>query len=63
MNDYLKPMTRGELTTDEDGKKHFTYGKLRLNVTEHFVENGKTFSEILDEMVLAKARGLDKAVI
>lgn len=63
MDDFLKPTTRGELIIDEDGKKHFIYGKLRLNITEHFVENGKTFSEILDEMVLAKARGLDKVVI
>ena len=63
MDDFLKPTTRGEIIIDEDGKKHFIYGKFRLNVTEHFVENGKTFSEILDEMVLAKARGLDKVVI
>lgn len=59
MDDSLdKPTTRGELTIGEDGKIHFTYGKLRLNVTEHFAENGKTFSELLDEIILARAKEL-----
>lgn len=58
MEDFLKPVMRGELTTDENGKKHFVYGKTRLNITEHFAENGKTFSEILDEIVLNRAQEL-----
>ncbi|MCM1222427.1 MAG: hypothetical protein NC548_48960 [Lachnospiraceae bacterium] len=55
MDDYLKPVMRGTLTTDENGQKHFVYGKLRLNVTEHFAEKGKTFRELLDEIILEKA--------
>ena len=61
MEDFLKPVMRGELTTDENGKKHFMYGKTRLNVTEHFAEKGKTFSEILDEIVLARAGKLQES--
>ena len=61
MDDCLKPTMRGEFTTDEDGKKHFVYGKTRLNVTEHFAENGKTFSEILDEIILKRAQELKES--
>ena len=52
---------RGEFTTDKDGKKHFVYGKTRLNVTEHFAEKGKTFSEILDEIILKRAQELKES--
>lgn len=58
MDDFLKPVMQGELIIDENGKKHFVCGKTRLNITEHFAENGKTFSEILDEIVLDRAQGL-----
>ena len=58
MDDCLKPTMRGELTTGKDGKKHFVYGKTRLNVTEHFA---KTFSEILDEIILKRAQELKES--
>lgn len=54
MDDYLKPTMRGEFTSDENGKKHFIYGKTRLGVSEHFREDGKTFREILDQIILNK---------
>lgn len=54
MDDFLHPKMKGEIIIDEDGKKHFILGKTRLNITEHFAENGKTFSEILDEVVLRR---------
>lgn len=55
MEDFLHPKMKGELIIDEDGKKHFIFGKTRLNITEHFPEKGKTFSEILDEIILERA--------
>ena len=55
MDDCLKPTMRGELTTGKDGKKHFVY------VTEHFAEKGKTFSEILDEIILKRAQELKES--
>ena len=58
MEDFLKPTLKGEIIIDEDGKKHFIYGKIRLNITEHFPEKGKTLSEILDEIILQRASEL-----
>lgn len=60
MDDYLKPEIKGEIITGVDGRKHFTYGKTRLHVTEHFPEKGKTFRELLDELILDRIREAER---
>ena len=55
IDDLLKPTMRGTIIIEEDGRKCFIYGKTRLHVTEHFPDKGKTFSEILDEIILQRA--------
>lgn len=56
MDDFPKPTMKGEIIINEDGSKYFIYGKTRLHITEHFKEKGKTFREILDEIMLQRVR-------
>lgn len=56
MDDFLKPTMKGEIIINEDGSKYFIYGKIRLHITEHFRENGKTFRELLDQIILQRIR-------
>lgn len=52
----LKP---GSIVRNQDGSLCFTFGKTRIIVIEHFVEHGKTLSQLLAELVLQEARKLE----
>ena len=49
-------MGKGYYTEDENGQLYFHYKKTRIKVIKHFPEEGKTYSELIEELILREAR-------
>lgn len=47
---------KGYYTKDENGQEYFNYGRTRIKVIEHFPEEGKTITELIEELILREAR-------
>ena len=48
-------MDKGTVTV---GDEYFIFGKCRIKITEHFPENGRTINELIEELILYKAKKL-----
>ena len=43
--------------TDIDGTEYYYCGNSCIHITEHFAEEGKTVGELMEELILRKAKG------
>lgn len=50
-----KSGTTGHFVTEEDGTRYFVHGNTRIKAVEHFAPKGKTFQEIMLELIRKKA--------
>ena len=41
---------------DEDGVEYYCCGNTKIKITEHFVEEGKTMGELLEELIIREAK-------
>lgn len=41
----------GTIHTDEDGTQYFIIGKIRIKVSEHFSNNGKSLGCLLEDVI------------
>lgn len=48
-------ITKGTVTVDEE---YFIFGNYRIKITEHFPEKGRTIDELIEELILYKAKKL-----
>lgn len=47
---------QGQTITDENSERYFIIGNTKIHIVEHFKENGPTLTELLEELILYKAR-------
>lgn len=45
----------GYFHTEEDGTRYFIHGNTKIKVVEHFAAKGKTFREIMIDLLRKKA--------
>lgn len=41
----------GTLLTDKDGTQYFVMGKVRIKVSEHFAQDGKSLDSLLEDVI------------
>lgn len=46
----------GITMTDTDGTQYFVFGKSKIKITEHFVENGKPIGELVTDLIQQKIK-------
>ena len=44
-------MENGTTITDSDGKQYYVYGKNRIEIVEHFSDNGPTLENALSNLI------------
>ena len=47
---------RSYYATDEDGAQYYYCGDTCIHITEHFAEKGKTVGELMEDLLLRKAK-------
>lgn len=52
-NDMKKE--NGQVITGEDGKQYFVCGKNYIEISEHFAQNGKPLSDLIEDVILYTA--------
>ncbi len=45
----------GQVITGEDGKQYFVCGKNYIEISEHFAQNGKPLSDLIEDVILYTA--------
>ena len=51
MKNKNKTQDTGILLTTSDGTQYYVMGKVRIKVSEHFAENGKTIDTLLEDVI------------
>lgn len=51
MKNKNNTQNNGTLLTASDGTQYYVVGKVRIKVSEHFAENGKTIDTLLEDVI------------